>query len=220
MVNRIFEAQVVGAFKQGLRPELQAAVCAARPKTMAEAMAVATEIAAVKKETAEEKQVLPIKSEARKQSKDACHKCGRSGHWARDCYTRNPENRGSWRGRGGRGSRSSYGGYKQTYGNQNHQSQNHGNYNQTYRGRGQNYVNYNNKGRGRQICMIHAGPQQTYGQNFSAAGPGGYQEMGLQPQMGWQPQMGAPSCQINGMPAPQMGFQGAQQNQTLGSFSK
>jgi Zinc knuckle len=78
---------VIGAFKKGLRSELQSAVCAARPKSMAEAIAIAAEFSALKAEEEKDEKVFTIRQA------NTCHKCGQSGHWAKNCYAGQRNNR-------------------------------------------------------------------------------------------------------------------------------
>jgi Zinc knuckle len=117
LIKNIYEKQIITAFKKGLNPTLQAAVCAARPKTLTDAIQVASEIEAIEPEN---KPVHFMKKDV------LCKNCNKKGHYASDCrtkITRQPQNRGNTiRGR-----------FTSTYNNQNRQFSN-----QNYR-----YNNYN-----------------------------------------------------------------------------
>jgi hypothetical protein len=47
IVGKIYESQALGAFKKGLKIEVQQAICAATPETLEDALVVGAEISAV-----------------------------------------------------------------------------------------------------------------------------------------------------------------------------
>jgi hypothetical protein len=118
-IKKIFEQQVVSAFKKGINSNLQAAVCAARPQTLQDAIQVASEIEAV---TPPVVTVNVVKEEVKK-----CTICNKTGHLSDKCWhKRDPQDK------------------KINYQRSNHNNRNFSSNNN--RGRGSN--NYNTRGRG------------------------------------------------------------------------